>query len=91
MKRVRNLYPKLIGDENLRLAIAEVKKLAHGARISVSTATGLLSRLGQLRHYNSVRLYARIVKPKTQKALKNIVRDYMRKERRKWIISTAHP
>lgn len=67
------------------------KKLAHGARISASTATGLLSRLGQLRHCNSVRLYARIVKPKTQKALKNIVRDYMRKERRKWIISTAQP
>lgn len=26
MKRVRNLYPKLIGDENLRLAITEVNR-----------------------------------------------------------------
>lgn len=65
------------------------RKLKRGAPVPASMAAGLLSRLGQLRHCSSVKLYKRIVKPKTQRALKNIVRIYTRKERAKWNISTG--
>lgn len=44
---------------------------------------------GNLRHCCSVKLYKRLVKPKTQQALKQIVRAYARKERAKWNTSTA--
>ena len=62
------------------------RKLRRGARIPVSMAFGLLSRLGQLRHCNSVNLYKRMVRPKTQRNLKAVVRNYMQKERTKWNI-----
>ena len=60
------------------------RKLRRGARIPVSMAAGLLSRLGQLRHCNSTRIYRRMVRPKTQRHLKNVLRAHMRKERQKW-------
>lgn len=44
-------------------------------RSGVKFAQGLLSRLGQLRHCNSVALYKRLIKPKTQRNLKNIIRE----------------
>lgn len=56
-----------------------------GQFVPVKFAQGLLSRLGMLRHCNSVHLYARFVKRKTQKKLKDVVREYMRKETAKWI------
>ena len=62
------------------------RKLRRGARVPVSMAFGLLSRLGQLRHCNSVNLYKRMVRPKTQRNLKAVVRNYMQKERTKWNI-----
>ena len=62
------------------------RKLRRGARIPVSMAFGLLSRLGQLRHCNSVNIYKRMVRPKTQRNLKAVVRNYMQKERTKWNI-----
>ncbi len=65
------------------------RKVKRGALIPITMAVGLLSRLGQLRHCCSVKLYKRLVKPKTQRALKQIVRAYARKERAKWNTSTA--
>lgn len=64
------------------------RKVRRGQRIPISLATGLLSRLGQLRHCNSARIYRRLVKAKTQRALKCVVRDYMKKERSRWNTST---
>ena len=68
---------------------AYYRKIRMGKRIPISMATGLLSRLGQLRHCNSTRIYKRLVKPKTQRALKCVVRQYMKKERSKWNMSTG--
>ena len=65
------------------------RKLARGTRIPVSLAFGLLSRLGQLKHCSSVHLYRRLVRKGTQKMMKQVVREYMRKERRRWNISLA--
>ena len=65
------------------------RKLKAGAKIPLSLAAGLLSRLGQLRHCNSTKLYHRMVRPHTQKILKCVVRDHARKERRRWNLSTA--
>lgn len=65
------------------------KKVQRGVFITVTLATGLLSRLGQLRHCCSVKLYKRMVKPHTQRQLKTVVRAYARKERAKWNISLA--
>ena len=64
------------------------RKIRRGLRIPLSMATGLLSRLGQLKHCNSTGIYRRMVKPKTQRTLKCVVRAYMRKERKKWSISS---
>lgn len=55
-----------------------------GKFIPVKFAQGILSRLGMLRHCNSVKLYKEIVKPRTQKRLKSIVREHYRKEKEKW-------
>ena len=55
-----------------------------GKFIPVKFAQGLLSRLGMLRHCNSVGLYQRHVRKNTQKQLKDIVREYYRKEAEKW-------
>lgn len=55
--------------------------------VPVKFAQGLLSRLGMLRHCNSVSLYARLVRKHTQRRLKDIVREYYRKEREKCSIS----
>lgn len=51
--------------------------------ITVKFAQGLLSRLGMLRHCNSVKLYKALVKKRVQRFLKDIVREYYRKERLK--------
>lgn len=59
-------------------------KVRRGVKVPRLMATGLISRLGQLRHCNSVRLYKKLVKPGTQKALKSIIREYSRKESLKW-------
>lgn len=65
------------------------RKLKRGAVIPYTMALGLLSRLGQLKHCNSVKLYARLVKGRLQIDLKNIIRAYARKERTKWNTSLA--
>lgn len=52
--------------------------------IPVKFAQALLSRLGQMRHCNAAKLYARIYRPRTMKYLKDIVRDYYRRELAKW-------
>lgn len=49
-----------------------------GRFIPVKFAQGLLSRLGMLRHCESVYLYGRFVRRKTQRKLKDIVRAYMK-------------
>lgn len=56
--------------------------------IPYSMAFGLLSRLGQLKHCSSTGLYARYVGAGTQKILKETVRSYMRKERKRWNTSS---
>jgi hypothetical protein len=53
-------------------------------RITIHLAAGLLSRLGQMRWCNRVKLYERYLKPKTQRALKDVIRDFMRKEQMKY-------
>lgn len=81
--RERNLFRMTRQLHSLR------RKLARGTRIPVSLAFGLLSRLGQLKHCSSVHLYRRLVRKGTQKMMKQVVREYMRKERRRWNISLA--
>lgn len=72
-----------------RQLLCYYRKLKRGAAIPYTMALGLLSRLGQLKHCNSVRLYARLVRGRLQRDLKNIVRAYARKERAKWNTSSA--
>lgn len=55
-----------------------------GKFIPVKFAQGLLSRLGMLRHCNSKQLYKRFVKKHTQRHLKDVVREYYRKECERW-------
>lgn len=81
--RKRNLFRMTRQLHSLR------RKLTRGTRIPVSLAFGLLSRLGQLKHCSSVHLYRRLVRKGTQKMMKQVVREYMRKERRRWNISLA--
>lgn len=61
------------------------KKMKQGKRIAVTLAQGLLSRIGQLKHCRSCHIFKRYIKPKTQRALKAVVREYTRKEKKKWI------
>lgn len=61
-----------------------------GKFIPVKFAQGLLSRLGMLRHCNSVALYERFVRPKTQKHLKDIVRKWQREIVRKWLPAPSY-
>lgn len=72
-----------------RQLLSYYKKVKRGEKIPITMAVGLMSRLGQLRHCCSVKLYKRLVKPKTQRALKSIIRSYMRKEQARWNTSTA--
>lgn len=65
------------------------KKKSQHKKISLTLAAGILSRLGQLKYCNSVNIYRKYVRPGTQKELKQIVRNYMRKEMFKWNTSSA--
>ncbi len=49
-----------------------------GRKIPLKLAQGLLSRLGMLKHCNSVSLYKRLVKKHTQRNLKNVVREFQK-------------
>lgn len=81
--RKRNLH-------RLKRQLADYyRKLRHRAKIPITLAQGLLSRLGQLKHCNNRHIFARYVRPKTQRDLKTIVRAYARKERAKWTTSSA--
>lgn len=60
-----------------------------GKPVPVTMACGLLSRIGQLKHCNSVWFYEKYVRPKTQRALKEIVRLNTRKEYKQWITYLA--
>jgi hypothetical protein len=60
-----------------------------GRLVPVKFAQGLLSRLGALKHCNSVHLYANFVKKHTQRQLKKIVRDYYKEAIKKWITSSG--
>jgi len=60
------------------------RRYESGKFITTRFAQGLISRLGMLRHCSSVNIYYRFVKPKVQKKLKDIVRNYYRKEIEKW-------
>lgn len=69
----------------LRRQIATLRyRRQHHLRITPRFAAGLLSRMGQLRHCNSTAFYARYVPNRMQKFLKQIVREYARKERIAW-------
>ena len=65
------------------------RKIKRGEKIPVSMAQGLLSRIGQLKHCSSRHIFARYVRPKTQRDLKAVVRAYVKKERAKWTTSLA--
>lgn len=55
------------------------RRVSRGKSVSRKTANGLLSRLGQLRHCNNVRLYAMLFRgAKVQAALKETVRQSQR-------------
>lgn len=60
-----------------------------GNVVPVKFAQGLLSRLGMLRHCNSVKLYARLVHRKTQKQLKDIIREEAKKWSTALVVSTS--
>lgn len=64
------------------------KKVKRHGKIPITMAQGLLSRIGQMKHCNNRRFFARYVRPKTQRDLKAIVRAYARKERAKWTTSS---
>lgn len=55
-------------------------------RISVRTAAGLLSRLGQLCHCNNAYIMRKIYRKGTQKQLKRVIRGHARRERIRWSI-----
>jgi len=78
----------LMRKKNLLRLRRQLKKyyFLHGCGkfIPVKFAQGLLSRLGMLRHCNSQSIYQRYYKKRTQKQLKDIVREYYRKEKAKW-------
>lgn len=60
------------------------KKRSQRKRISVHLAAGLLSRLGQLKYCRHTYFYQTYYRPKTQKRLKQVVREHAEKERLKW-------
>lgn len=60
-----------------------------GKRISNHLASSLISRLGQLKHCNNVGVYKRIYRGRVLRELKQVVRDYIRKERLLWNTSSA--
>jgi len=64
-------------------------KRRHHKRIPPRFAAGLLSRLGQLRHCNSTMFYRYYVPARTQKILKQVVRENARKEQTKWSMNTS--
>lgn len=88
---IQAIQPTLMRKRNLlrlgRQLRSCYRKWRRGAAIPLSLAVGLLSRLGQLRHCRSTALYARMVKPKTQRRLKAVVRAWWRKERARWTTS----
>lgn len=55
-----------------------------GKTVSVKFAQGLLSRLGMLRHCNSVVLYKRLVRKRTQRHLKDVVRKWQKEVSTTW-------
>ena len=81
----------LIRKKNLLRMIRQLKKfymmLERGWRVPIKFAQGLLSRLGMLRHCNSVKLYRNNVRRHTQKRLKNVVRNYYKEVVKKWSTS----
>ena len=70
----------------LRRALARHYKTG---RTSYKRAAGLLSRLGQLRHCNRVRILERIYRKGTQRGLKNLIRRHARKEQYRWSMCSA--
>lgn len=77
----------LLRKHNRRKLKREVGKFLKQRRKGIATAfkfaSGLLSRLGMLRHCNSFRYYAGFPRG-TQKRLKDIIRANARKERMTW-------
>lgn len=61
----------------------------HEKRIPPKFAAGLLSRIGMLKHCNSVHLRERLFYRGLVKRLKNIVRQHTKKERAKWTMCLA--
>ncbi len=68
--------------------IRELKKFyfmfESGIRISLKLAQGLLSRLGMLKHCNSVNFTKKYVPKGTMKKLKKIIKDDQSREHKKW-------
>ena len=59
------------------------KMKSMGRKINVKFAQGLLSRFGMLAHCYSKEIF-KSIRPKTQRELKDIVREWQRKERKEW-------
>jgi hypothetical protein len=59
------------------------KRIDRGEQAAFSTAAGLLSRIGQLKHCNSRCLRERLVRDGLQRYLKNIVRREMKRRKEK--------
>lgn len=78
----------LMRKKNRHRLIKQLKRLyrirERGQPISVKLAQGLLSRLGQLTHCNSVRFYEKHVRKHTQRLLKAVIRKYQKEAIRKW-------
>ena len=58
-------------------------------KVSAKFAQSLLSRLGALRHCNSQGIYKKFIPNGLQRKLKNIVREYQRKEKLTWSMCLA--
>lgn len=53
-------------------------------KVSAKFALSLLSRIGGLKHCNAVNIFRRFIPKRLQRKLKNIVREYQRKELMEW-------
>ena len=72
----------------LRLKRALAKYYRRG-RASVRMAAGLISRIGQLRQASSYAVLMRIYRKGTLRRLKDVIRAFDRKERRRWNMCSA--
>ena len=84
--RLKDNWQKFRTDDRLPCALG----YRYGRGYTLLRKRNLFRMARQLRrYYRKIRRRQRLVKPKTQRALKCVVRQYMKKERSKWNMSTG--